>query len=41
VPTVRNAWGLIGPMAWDALEEKALRECIRTHPLGQGSGRLA
>jgi ornithine decarboxylase len=33
VPTVRNAWGLIGPMAWDALEEKALRECIRTHPL--------
>jgi len=33
VPTVRNAWGLIGPMAWDALEEMALRECIRTHPL--------
>jgi ornithine decarboxylase/arginine decarboxylase len=33
VPTVRNAWGLIGPMAWDAPEEMALRECIRTHPL--------
>ena len=33
VPTLRNAWGLIGPMAWDALDEKALRECIRTHPL--------
>jgi len=33
VPTVRNAWGLIGPMAWDALDEQRLRECIRTHPL--------
>ncbi|WP_420134900.1 Orn/Lys/Arg decarboxylase N-terminal domain-containing protein [Rhodopseudomonas sp.] len=33
VPTVRNAWGLIGPMAWDALDETALRERIRTHPL--------
>jgi len=33
VPTARNAWGLIGPMAWDALDEKTLRECIRTHPL--------
>ena len=33
VPTARNAWGLIGPMAWDALDEKALREAIRTHPL--------
>jgi len=33
VPTVRNAWGLIGPMAWDALDEKVLRERIRSHPL--------
>lgn len=33
VPTVRNAWGLIGPMAWDSLDETALRERIRTHPL--------
>jgi len=30
---VRNAWGLIGPMRWDALEEQALRERIRNHPL--------
>lgn len=33
VPTVRNAWGLIGPMRWDMLDEKALREAIRNHPL--------
>jgi ornithine decarboxylase len=33
VPTRRNAWGLIGPMAWDALDETALRERIRSHPL--------
>jgi len=33
VPTARNAWGLIGPMAWDALDEKALRAAIRAHPL--------
>src|SRR6201993_3830262 len=33
VPTVRNAWGLIGPMRWDALDETALRERIRNHPL--------
>ena len=33
VPTVRNAWGLIGPMRWDAFDEAALRECIRNHPL--------
>jgi ornithine decarboxylase/arginine decarboxylase len=35
VPTARNAWGLIGPMAWDALDEKVLRDAIRTHPLVQ------
>jgi ornithine decarboxylase/arginine decarboxylase len=33
VPTVRNAWGLIGPMRWDMLDEKILREAIRNHPL--------
>src|SRR5580692_9718641 len=33
IPTVRNAWGLIGPMRWDAFDETALRERIRTHPL--------
>lgn len=33
VPTVRNAWGLIGPMNWQAFEENALRESIRTNPL--------
>src|ERR1700761_5183891 len=33
VPTLRNAWGLIGPMDWHALDEEALRERIRTHPL--------
>ena len=33
VPTARNAWGLIGPMRWDALDEEALRERIRTNPL--------
>ena len=33
VPTVRNAWGLIGPLRFDALDENALRERIRSHPL--------
>ncbi len=33
VPTVRNPWGLIGPMNWDSFSEKALRERIRTNPL--------
>src|SRR3954471_22760799 len=33
VPTVRNPWGLIGPMNWEALDEYALRERIRSHPL--------
>jgi ornithine decarboxylase len=33
VPTARNAWGLIGPMRWDAFDEAALRERIRAHPL--------
>jgi len=33
VPTSRNPWGLIGPMDWDATDETALRERIRTNPL--------
>lgn len=33
VPTRRNAHGLIGPMDFAALDEDALRERIRTHPL--------
>jgi ornithine decarboxylase len=33
VPTARNAWGLIGPMRWDAFDETALRERIRSNPL--------
>jgi ornithine decarboxylase/arginine decarboxylase len=33
IPTVRNAWGLIGPMRWDALDETDLRARIRNHPL--------
>ena len=33
VPAVRNPWGLIGPMNWEALEEDALRERIRINPL--------
>jgi ornithine decarboxylase len=33
VPTDRNAYGLIGPMQPAQLDETALREAIRTHPL--------
>lgn len=33
IPTVRNAWGLIGPMRWESFDEEALRERIRTNPL--------
>ncbi|WP_341988761.1 Orn/Lys/Arg decarboxylase N-terminal domain-containing protein [Azorhizobium sp. AG788] len=33
LPTERNAHGLIGPMRWEAFDETALRERIRTHPL--------
>lgn len=33
VPTVRNPWGMIGPMRWDMLDETTLRERIRTNPL--------
>src|SRR5215470_5213260 len=33
LPTARNGFGMIGPVDWDAWDEKALRERIRTHPL--------
>lgn len=33
LPTRRNAHGLIGPIDFSALDEEALRERIRTHPL--------
>lgn len=33
IPTVRNAWGLIGPMRWDLLDEEQLRRQIRDNPL--------
>lgn len=33
MPTDRNAYGLIGPMMADALDETALREAIRSNPL--------
>jgi arginine/lysine/ornithine decarboxylase len=33
LPTSRNAWGLIGPMCWEAFDEEALRQRIRNHPL--------
>ena len=33
VPTVRNPWGLIGPVDWSAFNEESLRERIRTNPL--------
>src|ERR1700748_710023 len=37
IPTVRNAWGLIGPMRYDSFDETALRERIRTNPLVKDS----
>jgi ornithine decarboxylase len=33
LPTDRNAYGLIGPIDHDALDEARIREAIRTHPL--------
>ncbi|MFG1295567.1 Orn/Lys/Arg family decarboxylase [Xanthobacter variabilis] len=33
LPTRRNAHGLIGPIDFSALDDEALRERIRTHPL--------
>ncbi|MGY4419957.1 arginine/lysine/ornithine decarboxylase [Bradyrhizobium sp. JR6.1] len=40
VPTVRNAWGLIGPMRWDLLDEGSLRDQIRKHPLVKDENAL-
>ncbi|HEX5091903.1 MAG TPA: ornithine decarboxylase [Burkholderiales bacterium] len=39
LPTARNAFGMIGPVDWDAWDEKALRERIRAHPLVQDKKR--
>jgi len=33
LPTARNAFGMIGPVDWEAWDEKYLREQIRNHPL--------
>jgi len=33
LPTARNPFGMIGPVDWDAWDEKGLREQIRAHPL--------
>ncbi len=33
LPTARNGFGMIGPVDWEAWDEKALRERIRAHPL--------
>ncbi len=39
--TDRNAYGLIGPIDHEALDEDAIREKIRDNPLVDGQGRLA
>ena len=41
LPTDRNAFGLIGPMRFDAFDETAMRERIRANPLVDGQGSLA
>jgi ornithine decarboxylase len=33
LPTTRNAQGLIGPIAWEALDETSIRASIRDNPL--------
>jgi ornithine decarboxylase len=37
LPADRNAYGLIGPIDHDALDEARIREAIRTHPLLAGT----
>ena len=37
LPTDRNAYGLIGPIDYDALDEERIRERLRTHPLLAGT----
>jgi ornithine decarboxylase len=39
LPTARNAFGMIGPVDWDAFDEKYLREQIRANPLLQDKAR--
>ncbi|HPO21176.1 MAG TPA: Orn/Lys/Arg decarboxylase N-terminal domain-containing protein, partial [Rubrivivax sp.] len=39
LPTARNAFGMIGPVDFDAWDEAALREQIRRHPLVQDKSR--
>lgn len=39
LPTARNPFGMIGAVDWDAWDEKALRERIRTNPLVEDPDR--
>jgi len=39
LPTARNAFGMIGPVDWDAWDERALRERIRAHPRVEDKSR--
>jgi ornithine decarboxylase len=39
LPTARNPFGMIGPVDWDAWDEKALRERIRAHPMVKDKDR--
>ena len=39
LPTLRNPFGMIGAVDWDALDEEWLRERIRTHPLVTDAAR--
>jgi ornithine decarboxylase len=39
LPTARNAFGMIGAVDWDALDEKYLREQIRANPLVKDKAR--
>ena len=39
LPTLRNPFGMIGAVDWDALDEDRLRERIKSHPLVKDSER--
>jgi len=39
LPTARNGFGMIGAVDWDAWDEAALRERIRSHPLVEDKRR--
>ena len=41
LPTDRNAYGMVGPIDYEALDETRIREAIRTNPLVTDPGRLA